>query len=99
MAGRPSTADSPRTETASPRATGVCAASSGAAVTAVAATPERGARLVELGATDLATLVRLVEAGRLHPEIGSVRDWSRTAEVIADLRARKVHGNAVLTLS
>ncbi|GAA2418996.1 zinc-binding dehydrogenase [Streptomyces mauvecolor] len=154
------------------------AASSGAAVTAVVATPERGARLVELGATelvtavaeaegpydivlesvggdslpaalarlapggllvwfgqasrtpvtlnffdffkgpnqarlahfdytssdtsyasDLATLVRLVEAGRLHPEIGSVRDWSRTAEVIADLRARKVRGNAVLTLS
>ncbi|MFE3180405.1 zinc-binding dehydrogenase [Streptomyces violascens] len=154
------------------------AASSGAAVTAVAATPERGARLAELGAnelvtsvaeaegpydivlesvggeslpaalarlapggllvwfgqasrtpvtldffdffkgpkqariahfdytssdtsyaSDLATLVRLVEAGRLHPEIGSVRDWSRTAEVIADLRARKVRGNAVLTLS
>ncbi|MFI6049608.1 zinc-binding dehydrogenase [Streptomyces violascens] len=154
------------------------AASSGAAVTAVAATPERGARLVELGAaelvtsvadaegpydivlesvggdslptalarlapggllvwfgqasrtpvtlnffdffkgpnqariahfdytssdtsyaSDLAALVRLVEAGRLHPEIGSVRDWSRTAEVIADLRARKVRGNAVLTLS
>jgi NADPH2:quinone reductase len=50
-------------------------------------------------ASDLAALVRLVEAGRLHPEIGSVRDWSRTAEVIADLRARKVRGNAVLTLS
>ncbi|MET9359793.1 zinc-binding dehydrogenase [Streptomyces sp. NPDC006632] len=48
---------------------------------------------------DLAALVRLVETGRLHPEIGSVRDWSRTAEVIADLRARKVRGNAVLTLS
>ncbi|MFI6683121.1 zinc-binding dehydrogenase [Streptomyces sp. NPDC050485] len=154
------------------------AASSGAAVTAVAATRERGARLVELGATelvtsiadtdgrydivlesvggdsfpaalarlapggllvwfgqaartpvtldffdffkgpnqariahfdytssdtsygaDLATLVRLVATGRLHPEIGSVRDWSRTAEVIADLRARKVRGNAVLTVS
>uniref|UniRef100_A0AAU2V6F5 Zinc-binding dehydrogenase n=1 Tax=Streptomyces sp. NBC_00003 TaxID=2903608 RepID=A0AAU2V6F5_9ACTN len=49
--------------------------------------------------SDLAALVRLVEAGRLHPEIGSVRDWSRTGEVIADLRARKVRGNAVLTLS
>ncbi|MFF4181867.1 zinc-binding dehydrogenase [Streptomyces sp. NPDC001691] len=153
------------------------AASSGAAVTAVVATPERGARLAELGAAevvtsvaeatgpydivlesvggdslpaalarlrpagllvwfgqasrtpvtldffdffkgpgrariahfdytvsdttyggDLAALVRLVETGRLHPEIGSVRDWSRTAEVIADLRARRVRGNAVLTL-
>lgn len=49
--------------------------------------------------SDLAALVRLVEAGRLHPEIGSVRDWSRTGEVIADLRARRVRGNAVLTLS
>ncbi len=48
---------------------------------------------------DLAALVRLVAAGRLHPEVGSVREWSRTAEVIGDLRARKVRGNAVLTVS
>ncbi|MFE6765516.1 zinc-binding dehydrogenase [Streptomyces sp. NPDC057689] len=49
-------------------------------------------------ADDLATLVRLVAGGRLHPEIGSVRDWSRTADVVADLRARRVRGNAVLTV-
>ncbi|MEE4546609.1 zinc-binding dehydrogenase [Streptomyces sp. V4-01] len=47
---------------------------------------------------DLATLVRLVAAGRLHPEIGTVRDWARTADVIADLRGRRVRGNAVLTV-
>ncbi|MEW9533921.1 zinc-binding dehydrogenase [Microbispora sp. NPDC049125] len=47
---------------------------------------------------DLATLVRLVARGRLHPEIDSVRDWSRTDEVITDLRGRRVRGNAVLTV-
>ncbi len=47
---------------------------------------------------DLATLVRLVAAGRLHPEIGSVRDWSRTSDAITDLRSRRVRGKAVLTI-
>ncbi|WP_406135256.1 zinc-binding dehydrogenase [Streptomyces sp. NBC_01089] len=47
---------------------------------------------------DLATLVRLVSAGRLHPEIGTVRDWSRTGDVITELRERRVRGNAVLTV-
>ncbi|MFG1805160.1 hypothetical protein [Streptomyces sp. NPDC049040] len=47
---------------------------------------------------DLAALVRLVAGGRLHPEIGVVADWSRTADVIGDVRARKVRGNAVLTV-
>ncbi|MFJ9519924.1 zinc-binding dehydrogenase [Kitasatospora sp. NPDC101801] len=50
-------------------------------------------------AADLETLVRLVTEQRLHPEIGVVEDWSRTADVLADLRDRKVRGNAVLTLS
>ncbi|WP_405938350.1 hypothetical protein OG338_18455 [Streptomyces sp. NBC_00726] len=36
--------------------------------------------------------------GRLHPEIGSVRDWSRTGDAVADIRARRVRGNAVLTV-
>jgi len=149
----------------------------GAAVTAVAATPERGARLAELGATvvadpadapgrydvvlesvggaglaaarrrarpdgvviwfgqasgepaaldffdwvdgtagapvfafdytrsdrpdadDLATLVRLVASDRLHPELGLVRPWTETPQVITDLRARRIRGNAVATLT
>ncbi|MEW9551542.1 zinc-binding dehydrogenase [Nonomuraea sp. NPDC050783] len=47
---------------------------------------------------DLATLVRLVSAGRLHPETGRVADWSSTAEVLVDLRERRVRGKAVLTV-
>jgi NADPH:quinone reductase len=47
---------------------------------------------------DLAVLVQLVAAGRLHPEIGRVADWSQTATVIDDLRERRIRGNAVLTL-
>jgi NADPH:quinone reductase-like Zn-dependent oxidoreductase len=47
---------------------------------------------------DLATLVRLVDAGRLHPEIGTVDPWHETAARLADLRARRIRGKAVLTL-
>ena len=47
---------------------------------------------------DLATLVGLVASGRLHPEIGVVRPWTETPEVIAMLRGRRVRGNAVLVL-
>ncbi|WP_329540622.1 zinc-binding dehydrogenase [Streptomyces sp. NBC_01358] len=47
---------------------------------------------------DLTALVRLVAGGRLHPEIGIVRDWAHTADVISDLRGRKIRGNAVLTV-
>lgn len=49
-------------------------------------------------AQDLATLVQLVESGRLHPEIGRTADWSETATVLTDLDLRRVRGNAVLTL-
>ena len=49
-------------------------------------------------ATDLATLVRLVAGGRLHPEIGLLDDWSRAGESIDALLARTVRGNAVLTI-
>ncbi|MFI6833563.1 nuclear transport factor 2 family protein [Kribbella sp. NPDC050241] len=47
---------------------------------------------------DLATLVRLVAAGRLHPELGRIEDWSRTGDILDDLRDRRIRGNAVLTL-
>jgi NADPH2:quinone reductase len=50
-------------------------------------------------AEDLATLVRLVEAGRLHPEIGLVADWAQTNETLAALLARSIRGNAVLTIA
>ena len=49
-------------------------------------------------ADDLATLVRLVASRRLHPELGLVQDWSRTAESINALVHRQVRGNAVLTI-
>jgi NADPH:quinone reductase-like Zn-dependent oxidoreductase len=49
-------------------------------------------------ADDLATLVRLVVAGRLHPEIGLQADWRETPDVLVALRERRVRGNAVLTL-
>jgi NADPH:quinone reductase len=47
---------------------------------------------------DLATLVGLVDSGRLHPEIGETADWTETPRVLADVRDRRVRGNAVLTL-
>jgi NADPH:quinone reductase-like Zn-dependent oxidoreductase len=50
-------------------------------------------------AEDLATLVRLVAGGRLHPEIGRVEDWAQTDALLAALRDRRLRGNAVLTVS
>jgi NADPH:quinone reductase-like Zn-dependent oxidoreductase len=47
---------------------------------------------------DLATLVALVAAGRLHPEIGETADWTETPRVLAAVRDRSVRGNAVLTV-
>jgi NADPH:quinone reductase-like Zn-dependent oxidoreductase len=48
---------------------------------------------------DLHTLVRLVHQGHLHPEIGLVESWTRTAQVLEDLRARRIRGNAILTVA
>ena len=48
-------------------------------------------------ADDLATLVRLVNTGRLHPEIGTVSSWSQPAQRIADLRERRILGKSILT--
>ncbi len=47
---------------------------------------------------DLATLVRLVARGDLHPEIGLSKDWNHTASALDDLINRRVRGNAVLTI-
>lgn len=49
-------------------------------------------------ADDLATLVRLVAAGHLHPEVGLVADWRETPDALVALRERRVRGNAVLTV-
>lgn len=46
--------------------------------------------------SDLAALVRLVEQGRLHPEIDRIADWGKTAETLVDLRERRIRGKAVL---
>ena len=48
---------------------------------------------------DLAILVRLVATGRPHPEIGRVAGWADTAVTLADLRERRIRGNAILTMS
>ena len=49
-------------------------------------------------ADDLATLVRLVAGGHLHPEIGLEADWRETPSALVALSERRVRGNAVLTL-
>ncbi|TGB07593.1 zinc-binding dehydrogenase [Streptomyces sp. MZ04] len=46
--------------------------------------------------SDLSALVRLVEQGRLHPEIDRVTDWAQTADALVDLRERRIRGKAVL---
>ena len=50
-------------------------------------------------ADDLATLVRLVAGGHLHPEVGRTADWRETPAVLVDLAERRIRGNAVLTIS
>ncbi len=47
---------------------------------------------------DLATLLRLVTQGHLHPEIDRIEDWADTNRVIAALLGREIVGNAVLTI-
>jgi NADPH:quinone reductase-like Zn-dependent oxidoreductase len=48
---------------------------------------------------DLATLVRLVATGHLHPEIDLVEDWHKTPQVLDALLNRRVRGNAVLEVT
>ena len=50
-------------------------------------------------ARDLATLVRLTAAGRLHPQIGRVTSWTGTPAVLDDLYHRRISGNAVLRVT
>jgi len=50
-------------------------------------------------AEDLGTLVDLVAAGKLHPEVGRTADWADTASILADVVERRVRGNAVLTIT
>lgn len=49
-------------------------------------------------AVDMATLIRLVKSGRLHPEIGRITDWAQTSPTLNDLRDRRIRGKAVLTI-
>jgi NADPH2:quinone reductase len=49
-------------------------------------------------ADDLATLVRLVALGHLHPEIGLQAEWRETPQALVALSERRVRGKAVLTL-
>jgi len=49
--------------------------------------------------SDLAALVRLVAGARLQIEIGLVADWAQTPDAVEALLARRVRGNAVLTVS
>jgi hypothetical protein len=37
-----------------------------------------------------------VEQERLHPEIGRTADWAKTADLLVDLRERRIRGKAVL---
>lgn len=48
---------------------------------------------------DLSTLVRLVAANRLHPEIGMMSSWERAQEAIDALLDRRVTGKVVLTIT
>ena len=48
---------------------------------------------------DLAVVVRLVAAGKLHTEIGRVAEGADTAAVLADLRDRRIRGNAILAVN
>jgi NAD(P)-dependent dehydrogenase (short-subunit alcohol dehydrogenase family) len=44
-------------------------------------------------------LADLVAAGRLHPTLGLVADWSQIGEVLTALEQRRLSGKAVLTIS
>jgi NADPH:quinone reductase len=84
-------------------------ASAGSAVTLDFYTMARGPRGGSLrffawdtgdsNAADLAELVARTADGRLRPADVEVRDWSETAQRLADLAERRVRGKAVLRVS
>jgi NADPH:quinone reductase len=49
-------------------------------------------------AEDLATLVRLVLNGELHPEVDRVAGWEETAIAMGDMKAGRLQGKAVFVL-
>ncbi|MFF8640758.1 zinc-binding dehydrogenase [Streptomyces sp. NPDC015345] len=58
--------------------------------------PGIGTAWSDIRRADLSALVRLVEQGRLHPEIGRTADWTEAAATLVDLRERRIRGKAVL---
>lgn len=50
-------------------------------------------------ADDLATLVRLVGHGHLHPQIDEVHHWTQAPSVLNQLLSRRIRGKAVLEVS
>jgi NADPH:quinone reductase len=48
---------------------------------------------------DLAALVQLTATGSLRPEIGLTAPWTRTPEVLAAVRDRRIRGEAILEVT
>lgn len=53
----------------------------------------------EPDAVDLETLVRLVDEGHLHPQIGACAPWEETPAVLTGYANRELTGNAVLIVA
>ncbi|WP_369356804.1 zinc-binding alcohol dehydrogenase family protein [Streptomyces sp. cg2] len=49
-------------------------------------------------AEDLREIVGMVQGRTLRPTVGSVRDWSEISASLAEIRARRIRGKAVVTV-